>query len=458
MNGARASQQPGNTRMAGFSEIRRQITHILVGAFALLLRWLTVTQAAAMAIAAIAFNLLILPRVGRNVFRAGDLDRVAESGIVIYPVAVLGLILLFPHRPDIAAASWAILAAGDGLATLVGAHVASPKLPWNRDKSAAGLVAGAAGAAAAGVFLACWTSLGMSEPPPVWFIYAAPAAAALAAAFVETVPIRLNDNISVPFTAAFVMWSLSFVDLDVARAHAPSTMAIALAAGVNAIVAVGGWAAKKVTAAGALTGAAIGIAVWIGAGGALWSLLFVSFAIAAITTGVGHKRKAALGIAEERGGRRGPGNAIANTGIFAWAALLSMGLEHPAPAILAGVTAMVTAASDTVASEIGKAFGRTTWSWAPVKRVPPGTAGAVSLEGTLAGMAAALVLALYALGLGIITVTAVPVVVVAATLASFAEGALAARFEPGGWLNNDVLNFLNSAIGASLALLWWALS
>jgi uncharacterized protein (TIGR00297 family) len=444
--------------MAGFSEIRRQITHILAGAFALLLRWLTVTQAAAVAIAAIIFNLLVLPRVSRNVFRPGDLERVAESGIVIYPIAVLGLILLFPRRPDIAAASWAILAAGDGLATLVGAHVRSPKLPWNRDKSVAGLVAGAIGAAAAGVFLAHWTSLGMSVPPPAWFLYAAPAAAAVAAAFVETVPIRLNDNISVPFTAAFVMWSLSFVDLDIARAHAPSMPALALALGVNLVVAVGGWAARKVTAAGAVTGALIGIAVWTGAGGVVWSLLFVSFAVAAITTSVGHKRKAALGISEERGGRRGPGNAIANTGVFAWAAFISIGLQNPAPALLAGVTAMVTAASDTVASEIGKAFGKTTWTWMPVRRVPAGTAGAVSLEGTLAGVAAALALALYAAGAGIIPASLVPVVVVAATLASFAEGALATRFEAGGWLNNDTLNFLNSAIGASLALLWWAFS
>jgi uncharacterized protein (TIGR00297 family) len=444
--------------MAGFSEIRRQITHILVGGFALLLRWLTVSQAAAVAIAAIVFNLLVLPRVSRNVFREGDLERVAESGIVIYPVAVLGLILLFPLRPDIAAASWAILAAGDGLATLVGAHVRSPKLPWNRDKSVAGLLAGAIGAAAAGVFLMHWTSLGMTAPPPLWFLYAAPIAAAVAAAFVETVPIRLNDNISVPFTAAFVMWSLSYVELGAVRAHAPSAMTIAIAAGVNVLVAIGGWAAKKVTIAGAVTGAVIGIGVWIGAGGAVWSVLFVSFAVAAVTTGIGHKRKAALGIDEERGGRRGPGNAIANTGVFAWAAMLSLGLDNPAPALLAGVTAMVTAASDTVASEIGKAFGKTTWTWAPVRRVPPGTAGAVSLEGTLAGMAAALMLALYAMALGIIPAASIPIVVIAATLASFAEGALARRFEAGGWLNNDVLNFLNSAIGASLALLWWAFS
>lgn len=442
--------------MAGFSEIRRQITHILVGAFALLLRWLTLPQAAALAIGAIIFNLFVLPRVSRNVFRPGDLDRVGESGIVIYPVAVLGLILLFPRRPDIAAASWAILAAGDGLATLVGAHVRSPKLPWNRDKSVAGLAAGAIGAAAAGVFLACWASLGMSTPPPSWFIYSAPVAAALAAAFVETVPIRLNDNISVPFTAAFVMWSLSFVNLDVVRGHWPAASVLALALAVNVLVAIGGWAGKKVTVAGAVTGAVIGVAVWLGAGWQAWALLFVSFGVAAITTDIGHKRKAALGISEDRGGRRGPGNAIANTGVFAWTSIISFGLDHPAPAILAGVAAMATAASDTVASEIGKAFGKTTWTWTPVKRVPAGTSGAVSLEGTAAGIVAALALAMTAMALGLITRSAVPIVVIAATLASFAEGALATRFEKDGWLNNDVLNFLNSAIGAALALLWWS--
>ena len=442
--------------MAGFSESRRQITHILVGAFALLLRWLSLPQAAAVAIAAIVFNLFVLPRVSRNVFRPGDLDRVGQSGFVIYPVAVLGLILLFPRRPDIAAASWAILAAGDGLATLVGAHARSPKLPWNRDKSVAGLAAGAIGGAIAGVFLAHWTSLGMMAPVPAWFLYAGPIAAAVAAAFVETVPIRLNDNISVPFTAAFVMWSLSFVDLDVARESLPGVATVAMAMGINLLVAIGGWRARAVTAGGAITGAIIGVAVWVAAGWPAWTLLFVAFGLAALTTRIGHRRKATLGIAEERGGRRGPGNAIANTGVFAWAAVVSIGLAFPAGAILAGVTAMVTAASDTIASEIGKAFGKTTYVWMPITRVPPGTSGAVSLEGTLAGIAGAFVLALYAASVGLITVQGIPVVVVAATLASFAEGALATRFEAGGWLNNDVLNFLNSAIGASIALLWCA--
>ena len=49
-----------------------------------------------------------------------------------------------------------------------------------------------------------------------------------------------------------------------------------------------------------------------------------TFAAAAVTSRLGLRRKALLGIAEERGGRRGAGNAIANTGVAAVAALLGV--------------------------------------------------------------------------------------------------------------------------------------
>ena len=121
--------------MSASSEVRRQSVHVLVGGFALLLRVLTWWQAALMAVAAVLFNLFVLPRIAPAVFRVGDLDSPLKSGIVIYPLAVLALILFFPERPEIVAASWGILAAGDGFATLIGAHVKTPPLVWNRAKS-----------------------------------------------------------------------------------------------------------------------------------------------------------------------------------------------------------------------------------------------------------------------------------------------------------------------------------
>ena len=98
--------------------------HVGSGLFALLLRVLTWWQAAALATTALLFNLLVLPRVGgRRLYRPLDEARGFPLGILLYPMSVLMLILIFPMRPDIVAAAWAILALGDGAATLVGQHV-----------------------------------------------------------------------------------------------------------------------------------------------------------------------------------------------------------------------------------------------------------------------------------------------------------------------------------------------
>jgi dolichol kinase len=124
--------------VTGFSEDRRQILHIAVGFLALLLRWLSWGQALAMAALAVVFNLTLLPRLaGPSIYRSSDRHRGAMTGIVLYPVAVLVLLAVFPGRPDLVAAAWGILAFGDGFATLIGRRGAT-RLPWNREKSVEG--------------------------------------------------------------------------------------------------------------------------------------------------------------------------------------------------------------------------------------------------------------------------------------------------------------------------------
>jgi uncharacterized protein (TIGR00297 family) len=433
-------------------EIARQLVHILVGAIALTLRWLTWWQAALLAVGAVLFNLFVLPQISKSVFRPGDLDAPLKSGIVIYPLAVLALVLAFPERLDIVAASWGVLAAGDGFATLVGAHVRTSPLSWNRAKSVGGLVAFIVFGAAAAVGLALWTDADRSTPP-LWWLIAAPAIAAIIAGFVETAPIRLNDNISVPATAAIVLWSLSSIDAASLQNSVPVITARLLPAlAVNFVAAFLGWRAHTVTVAGAIAGFAIGFAIFLGTGWQGWTLLIVSFVCVAAATRAGFKRKALVGIAEERGGRRGPGNAIANTGVGAWAALVALGMAHAELPRLAMVAAGITAASDTIASEVGKAWGKTTWLVVGFRRVPPGTSGAVSLEGTLAGIIASIGLAALASALGLISAPVVLAVAIASTVASFAEGALGATLEGPGILDNNALNFVNSALGAGLAL------
>jgi uncharacterized protein (TIGR00297 family) len=117
------------------------------------------------------------------------------------------------------------------------------------------------------------------------------------------------------------------------------------------------------------------------------------------------------------------------------------------------VAALAAGGSDTIASEVGKAWGRNTFLVPRFTPVPPGTSGAVSLEGTAAGIVGALGLAAAGAALAIVPGWAIPAIVAGATIGSFAESALSATLEAPGILNNDLLNFLNTAVAAFAAIL-----
>jgi uncharacterized protein (TIGR00297 family) len=477
--------------VTAYSERARQWVHIGSVSFALLLRLLNWWQAAALALSALVFNLLVLPRVGgRRLYRPVDDARGFPLGILIYPLAVLGLVLVFPSRLDIAAAGWGILALGDGAATLAGRRVAasglghsptlptfptyptsptsptyptSPtssaaafihrRLPWNREKSVAGTLAFIVFGGIGSIALELWTRPAVAPAPSMTFAIAAPLVATIAAALVESIPIRLDDNISVPFTAALVMWLASLMDrasIDVSTTTVVATLPWALVA--NAVAAWAGYRARSVSVSGAVTGFGIGVIIYAGAGGGAWVLLMVTFLLASVTSRLGLERKTLLGIAEERGGRRGAGNAIANCGVAVLAAIAAATTPYSAAASLALVAALTAGGSDTVASEIGKAWGRSTFLVTSLRRVPPGTPGAMSLEGTAAGLVAAFALAAAGVAAGLTPASWILAIVVGATVGSMVESALGATLEGPGILNNDMLNFINTAVAAAITL------
>jgi uncharacterized protein (TIGR00297 family) len=439
------------TSDARHSETARQVVHMTMGGFALLLRWLVWWQAFALAVTALLFNLFVLPHIARGLYRPGDDSRL--HGIIFYPLSVLLLLVAFPHRLDIVAAAWGILAIGDGIATLAGRAIGGPRSPWNRDKTIAGSVAFFVGGSAAALLLMIWCRPQYMAEPPLWHLLGVPIAAALVAALVETLPIRLDDNLSVALSAGAVLWMGSLVDpgmLEGASAIVKSRVLAAIVS--NAIVAVGGYRARTVSLSGAIAGTIIGVVIFTAVGWRGWVLLLLTFIAASATSRLGLKRKTLLGIAEERGGRRGAGNAIANTGVAALCAALVLVTPYAAFAALAFVTALAAGGSDTIASEIGKAWGLRTWSITSLQRVPPGTSGAMSVEGTIAGVLGALSLGIAGNLLGLVPAAAVAIVVIGATAGSLIESWLGATLEGPGILNNDVLNFINTAAAALIAV------
>ena len=307
-----------------------------------------------------------------------------------------------------------------------------------------------------GVALAWWVRPAASPMAPIAWTLVAPLAAALLAALVETLPVRLDDNISVPATAAAVLWIGTLMTAEsVAGARAAIVAVLPWAIGVNVLTAWLGYQAHTVSRSGAFAGALVGAIIYAGGGPGAWTLLLVTFLAASITSRVGLARKQRLGIAEERGGRRGAGNAIANCGVAAVAAVAAVTTPYASASLVALVAALTAGGSDTVASEIGKARGRSTFLVTTFRRVQPGTPGAMSLEGTAAGLAAALALAAIGAALGLIPASAIPAIVAGATAGALIESALGATLEGPGILNNDMLNFINTAIAAAVALVLW---
>ena len=112
--------------------------------------------------------------------------------------------------------------------------------------------------------------------------------------------------------------------------------------------------------------------------------------------------------------------------------------------------------SDTTASEVGKAYGKTTYmSTPPFKPVPRGTEGAVSLEGTLAGVGASLGFAGVAAAMGQVNGQGALIAAFAAFVATTLEswlGATTQGEEGYEWLTNDVVNGVQITIAAGLAV------
>uniref|UniRef100_A0A2P2K4E2 Uncharacterized protein LOC105139726 n=1 Tax=Rhizophora mucronata TaxID=61149 RepID=A0A2P2K4E2_RHIMU len=141
----------------------------------------------------------------------------------------------------------------------------------------------------------------------------------------------------------------------------------------------------------------LGTLTWRAFGPSGFLLVASYFVIGTAATKVKMAQKEAQGVAEKRKGRRGPGSVIGSSAagcVCAFLAIYGVGEEAFACLWQLGfIASFCTKLNDTVSSEMGKAYGKTTYLVTTFKVVPRGTEGAVSVEGTLAGLLASILLA-----------------------------------------------------------------
>lgn len=214
-------------------------------------------------------------------------------------------------------------------------------------------------------------------------------------------------------------------------------------------------APKKLLTLGGLANAwLLGVIIWGTLGLPGYLVVMFYFLVGSVVTKVGIAQKEAEGIAEKRSGARGPENVWGSALIGALCALAIVWLPDYQPLLLLGyVASLSTKLSDTTASEIGKAYGKTTFLITTLKPVPRGTEGAVSLEGTLAGILGSVAIALVAWGVGLINLTEIIYCVIAAFIATTIESLIGATLQSRlTWLSNELVNVINTFLGAAIAI------
>ncbi len=242
---------------------------------------------------------------------------------------------------------------------------------------------------------------------------------------------------------AIVAWAAP-VGWDLVALRAPAGIA------VTAAFAIGARLMRAVSWSGAIAGALVTFLLWIA-----WPPLFIAeftvFVLTAAATRAGYRRKQQLGTAEKREGRSAS-QVLANLAVATAAAVLATYLHKPL--LMFGCAgALAEAAADTISSEMGQALGSEPVLITSIRPVPVGTNGGVSGPGTLAGIAAAMVIA----GV-VVLVHALPgygfaIAAIAGIAGMLFDSVLGATLERAQALNNDQVNFSSTLFAAALAIL-----
>lgn len=210
---------------------------------------------------------------------------------------------------------------------------------------------------------------------------------------------------------------------------------------------------RKLTPAGAITGAIVGLLIYKGAGYTGITMLALFFIAGSAATGFNRKQKDQIVAETKEPGRRTAAQVIANGGV---AALLGLfGWLHPAYlpiALLMMAGSLASATADTLSSELGTIYGKRFYNVLTLKEDKQGLDGVISLEGTLIGVAGAFLIAtVYAIGLG--WSSNLLLIVIAGVAGNLTDSILGASLERRGLMKNNTVNFLNTLTGALVCLL-----
>jgi len=224
---------------------------------------------------------------------------------------------------------------------------------------------------------------------------------------------------------------------------------------VIALLAAGGCFSiytKKLTTAAAITGVICGTIIYLGVGYAGLALLAAFFLCGTLSTAWGRKAKEQMDKPGDSVQRK-TGQVLANAGTATILSFLAIIFpEYITVLMLMVAGSFASATADTLSSELGVLYGKIFYNCLTWKKDTRGLDGVISLEGTLIGVAGAvLISSIYALFT--IADSRIFILVFAGFAGNFSDSMMGASLERRNFLSNDWVNFLSTLFAAGITLL-----
>jgi len=297
-----------------------------------------------------------------------------------------------------------------------------------------------------GLWITYWT-----EPIPFQLIFFISVIGAVTGALLECVSTKIHDNITVPIGSAMAMWLFASFGYSVSYTYMLLAFAFALVLGYLA------YRAGIADMSGLLSATLVGVLI-IAFTDVWWFLLLLTFyLLGGGFTNYKYGYKQSLGIAQGKGGARGYKNVFSNSLVAIVASIGYTIFPHAANIFLyIYLGSVATATGDTLASEIGTTYKGKPRMITTLKEVEPGVDGGVSSLGEIAAIFGSMVIALFALLVGVIEIDqycllGMSIITISGFVGTNIDSLLGATMQKRGILSNNGVNLAATIAGGVVA-------
>ena len=447
-------------------ESNRKIVHLLVGSLVTISPFLFQSNRPVLTLAGI-FCFINLWAIRSDKFQGIHTVNRVSYGTVFFPVSFFILTLFWWSRPVAIVIAMALMTFADTIAAITGEKLSKVRKYkiWEDSKSVEGSLA---------MYLSSFIIVFLITLALSWytnnmafhsltFILGVAGFTAFIATIAESISKHGSDNLSVPIISAIIfdqyLVNFSLGDLN----------SFIIWAFISIIFLVFAYRAEALTIDGAIAAYLIGLIIF-GSGGWSWIIPLLIFL-------VGSSLLSRYQNPDTPGSKRNLNQVLANGSIALTIALLHFYLNLPNAFILY-LAAIAAATADTWATEIGFFSRKLPINIVSFKKVEKGSSGGITLLGTIGSAIGAAVIGLTGLIWGLSGLEAT-VITVAGFTGSIIDSILGAtiqgkfqcldcnnitekrihcgvnstKIEGFAWLDNNLVNFINTAGGTVIVIL-----